>query len=314
MILGLHERLAPSKPESTARVPRPDRGDKARVPGPRRRGEPISTACATTRLRSSTRRSSTARRRRSRWTAPRPTRAAGGRRRHGVDGGDRRDRPRRLVYPVGVLGVRLRRGAAGNRHRVAEPRHRLLARSRRRQPAGARAHAVPHPQPGARRARRRRRVLSYGSMGGDGQPQFQAQGLFPLRPRRNGRRRGGGRAALPVRPHLGRRIDDREGRGPLRFRLHRPPCRGSATRSRSWAGPTSTRSAMPACWCAIPTNGRVEATTIRARTGSGRGVMRFSDDQFRKSYHQPARRPERSRDPHREAIPQGPPSDQSDFV
>ena len=75
--------------------------------------------------------------------------------RHRLDGRRRRRRSRRLLHPVDLLGIRLRRGAAADRRADAEPRRQLLARSRRAQCAGARAAAVPHAQPGARRARRR---------------------------------------------------------------------------------------------------------------------------------------------------------------
>ena len=75
--------------------------------------------------------------------------------RHDLDGRDRQGRARRLLHPVHLLGVRLRLRAAGDRHPLAEPGRRLLPRSRRTEPAGAGAQAVPYPQPGARRLRRR---------------------------------------------------------------------------------------------------------------------------------------------------------------
>ena len=65
--------------------------------------------------------------------APRRALAAQARQgRHGVDGRDRRRRPRGVVHPVGVLGLRLGLRAAGDRRADAEPRRRLLARSRAR--------------------------------------------------------------------------------------------------------------------------------------------------------------------------------------
>ncbi len=81
--------------------------------------------------------------------APRRALAAAARQgRHGVDGRDRRRRPRGFVHPVGVLGLRLRLRAAANRRADAEPRRRLLARSEVAQSADSGAAAVPHPQPG----------------------------------------------------------------------------------------------------------------------------------------------------------------------
>ena len=69
----------------------------------------------------------------------------------------RRHRPRRLLHPVALLGIRLRLRAAGDRHPDAEPRRELFARSQGAQRARARPPAVPHPQSGAGRAEGRPR-------------------------------------------------------------------------------------------------------------------------------------------------------------
>ena len=74
--------------------------------------------------------------------------------RHHLDGRGRCLRPRRLLHPVALLGVRLRLRAAEDRRADAEPRRQLLARSEGAQRAGARPPAVPHAQSGARRAAR----------------------------------------------------------------------------------------------------------------------------------------------------------------
>ena len=75
--------------------------------------------------------------------------------RHHLDGRRRRVRPGRLLHPVALLGVRLRRGAAAHRRADAEPRHQLLAQPPRAQRAGARAAAAAHAQSGAGGAARR---------------------------------------------------------------------------------------------------------------------------------------------------------------
>ena len=86
------------------------------------------------------------RRKAARWPA------AIRRRRHHLDGRGRRVRPRRLLHPVALLGIRLRLRAAADRRADAEPRHELFARPRRAQCAGAGTAAVPHAQSRARGA------------------------------------------------------------------------------------------------------------------------------------------------------------------
>ncbi len=93
----------------------------------------------------------------------------------------------------------------------------------------------------------------------------------PLRHLRHGRRRGGGRAAPPVRPHLGRGLDDREGRGPVRLGLHRgavadgPRGRGAGRLLHRFAGPCRPAGAPPG-------NGRIEATHDPRSDGGAAGV------------------------------------------
>ena len=65
------------------------------------------------------------------------------RRRHGLDGRGRYERPCRVLHPVALLGVRLRLRAAGNRRADAEPRRELFAAKPARsiiwRPAGCRS-------------------------------------------------------------------------------------------------------------------------------------------------------------------------------
>ena len=176
--------------------PWPGRGDQARVPRPRPRHHRFRPPDAAGR---SLPRCALARRGGRQDRSPQGGRLAGpvGRRRHHLDGRGRRVRPRRLLHPVALLGVRLGLRAAAHRRADAEPRRELLARPRRPQSAGARPPPVPHAQPGARRAARTAASMAYGTMGGDGQPQTQAARLHPpravspaARPRRSTRRAG----------------------------------------------------------------------------------------------------------------------------
>ena len=63
--------------------------------------------------------------------------------------------PRRVLYPIALLGIRLGLRAAGDRRADAKPRRELFAAKRRAQSADARPAADPHAQSGARRAQRR---------------------------------------------------------------------------------------------------------------------------------------------------------------
>ena len=70
------------------------------------------------------------------------------RRRHRLDGRHRRRGTSGELYPERVLGVRLRGGARGDRHPVAEPRVELQAPGRRPQRHRAGPQAVSYPEPG----------------------------------------------------------------------------------------------------------------------------------------------------------------------
>ena len=83
---------------------------------------------------------------RSTCAGPRPSRSHARRGRHDLDGRDRPRRARGLLHPVALLGVRLGLRAAADRHPLAEPRRLVLARPGRREPARARAQALPHAE------------------------------------------------------------------------------------------------------------------------------------------------------------------------
>ena len=188
------------------------------------------------------------------------------RRRHHLDGRRRRTRPRRVLHPVALLGVRLGLRAAGDRRADAEPRRELLARSQGAECARARPAAVPHAQSGARRAQRRPRhgLRHHGRR----RPAADA-GRCVHAPRavRPAARQGDRRAALAARPHLG--LDAHQSADGIALRrqsdrsadVRRPRRRGAAAR------PIPTPWATPARWCCIPT-ARSKARTIRAPTAA----------------------------------------------
>ena len=95
-------------------------------------------------------------------------------RRHDLDGRNRRQRYRGLIHSVALLGIRLGMRAGANRRDDAQSRRRVPARSGRAQfaAAGRRPFHTLNPPLAVFDDGR---VMSYGSMGGDGQPQFQAQ-------------------------------------------------------------------------------------------------------------------------------------------
>src|SRR5581483_4355146 len=64
-------------------------------------------------------------------------------------------RPRRLLHPVALLGVRLGLRAAVDRRADAEPRRELLARAGRAERARARPQALSYAEPGDCGAARR---------------------------------------------------------------------------------------------------------------------------------------------------------------
>ena len=113
------------------------------------------------------------------------------------------NRPRRLLHPVALLGIRLRLRAAGNRRADAEPRRRVFRSTPRRSNALEPGRRPFHTLNPALAALKDGRVMAYGTMGGDGQPQTQAA-LFTRhvnfgQPLEHGARC----AALAARPHLG---------------------------------------------------------------------------------------------------------------
>lgn len=129
--------------------------------------------------------------------------ARSGSRRHGLDGRDRQGRACRLLHPVGLLGVRLRHGAARHRHLLAEPGHVVLPRPEGRESPGARSPPLPHADPGARRLRRRPcdELRQHGRRRAAAIP---GPDLHPLRRLRDVGGRCRRRAAPALRAHLGR--------------------------------------------------------------------------------------------------------------
>ena len=131
MILALFERLRRHRGRRLRSRPRPGRGDQARVPRARPRGHRSRSAAASAPSAISTPSFSTPRRARSIGARPRLGRR---RRARATPSGWARPtlRARRLLHPVALLGVRLRRRAAAHRRADAEPRRELLARSEAR--------------------------------------------------------------------------------------------------------------------------------------------------------------------------------------
>ena len=95
------------------------------------------------------------------------------RRRHDLDGSGRRDGLRRLLHPVALLGVRLGLRAARDRRADAEPRRGVFARSALTT-ALAPGRLPFHTLNPALAVLKDGRIMAYGTMGGDGQPQTQA--------------------------------------------------------------------------------------------------------------------------------------------
>ena len=192
------------------------------------------------------------------------------RRRHHLDGRGGRERPRRLLYPVALLGVRLGLRAAGDRRADAEPRRQLLARPASAQRARARPPPVPHAQPGARRAegRPRHRLWHHGRRrpAADARPPCSpAMCCSASRSIRRSMRRAGclGRTwgSTPHQSAPGI---------PLRRQSDRPADVGRPRRRGARRSLTPTPWAMPARWCCIRT-ARWKAATTRAPTAARRG-------------------------------------------
>ena len=112
------------------------------------------------------------------------------------------------------------------------------------------------------------RVLSYGAMGGDGQPQFQAQ-LLTRYLKGAGAQRRGRRAAFPVRPLLGRAFGERQARGGLR-RGHRG-ARWSASAMRSPWGPRGDAFGHAGALARAP-KGSIEAAHDPRSDGGAEGL------------------------------------------
>ena len=160
--------------------------------------------------------------------------------------------------------------AAAHRRADAEPRHRLLARSRAAARAEAGAAAVPHAEPRARRLRRRPRdVLRL-----DGRRRAAAvpgAGVHPHRRRAAARRRRR-RAALAVGPHLGRRQRHGEGRGRRYDDAIAAGLAAARPRDRAPAAERGrTCSATPAR-CGAASRARSRRPTIRAPTAARSGI------------------------------------------
>ena len=166
MMLALFERLRRQAGRKLRPCARPDRGGQARVARPRPHHHRSRSPAAAARAfphRCLPRRGS------RRHRPPQGRTVAGVARagRHHLDGRRRRLRSRRLLHPVALLGVRLRRGAAAHRRADAEPRHQLLARPPRvnaLEPGRLPLHTL-NP---ALAVLRDGRVMAYGTMGGEG--------------------------------------------------------------------------------------------------------------------------------------------------
>src|SRR5215831_7368499 len=200
----------------------PGRGDQARFLGARPRHHRSRPATGTG---GALPRSCLPRRRGGKDRPPQGGALAGdsGRRRHDLDGRRRPRWDRGLLHPVALLGVRLGLRAAGDRRTDAEPRRELCARSRRAQCARAGPPAVPHPQPGTRRADRRpgHRLRHHGRRRPAAEPGRAVHPPRAVSPAARPRHR---RAALAARPHLGLAVHQPA----RRVAVRRPPDRSPA--------------------------------------------------------------------------------------
>ena len=158
-----------------------------------------------------------------------------------------------------------------DRRADAEPRHQLLARPARAQCAASPAGCRCTRSIRALAVLRDGRVMAYGTMGGDAQPQIQAA-LFHRHVLLPAAARPGARsAALADRPHLGLAARQPAGGGALRRRPDRPArCRrprrrraGRALFRRPWA--------TPARWCCHP-DGSCEGAHDPRADGGAAGV------------------------------------------
>ena len=131
-------------------------------------------------------------------------------------------RPCRVLHPVALLGIRLRRGAAAHRRADAEPRHELLARAPSALNALEPGRLPLHTLNPALAVLRDGRVMAYGTMGGDAQPQIQAALFTRHVSVPPAARRGARPPALVHRPHLGLGARQRRAGRPLRRQPDRP--------------------------------------------------------------------------------------------
>ena len=192
------------------------------------------------------------------------------RRRHRLDGRRRRLGPRRVLHPVALLGVRLRRRAAAHRRADAEPRRELLARSAARSMRWRRA--------GCRSTRSIRRSPCCATAASWPTAPWAATASRRPRPRcsratsryRHAARSCDRRAALAARPDLG--LDPYQpARGiPLRRQSRRSPALRRSRCRTCLPSPIRMSWAMPAPSCCIRT-ARWRAPTIRAPTAARPG-------------------------------------------
>ena len=158
-----------------------------------------------------------------------------------------------------------------DRRADAEPRRELLARSAARSTRSQPGRLPFHTLNPALAVLRDGRVMAYGTMGGDGQPQTQAALFTRHVLYRAAARRGDRRAALAARPHLGLAAHQPAAGIALRRQSDRPAAVGRSRRRGAGRKPIPTPWATPARWCCIRT-ARSKARTIRAPTAARRGT------------------------------------------
>ena len=239
--------------------------------------------------------------RRSRWSAPTRRRSLS------LDGDTiwmgavDAQRLGRQLHPVGLLGFRLRPGAAENRSPDAESRHLVLAGRDGPQSALAPGRKPFHTLNPALALFADGRVMPYGTMGGDAQPQIQAQLFSRYRLRRRPRRSASTRrasssarrraSAIPCSILKSRFDDGRRRRAGARRppgRHRRPlcgqlrPCRRARPPSRATAAskPCTIRAPMAARWGCESTT-RCTATPIYYAPQPDSALWRFGSARAR---------------------------------
>ncbi len=230
--------------------PRADRGDQARLRRARPRDHRSRSHAASGR---SLPRRQVPRRRGGEDRPPQGRALAGARwrGRHRLDGRRRRRGPRRLLHPVALLGIRLRRGAAPDRRADAEPRRRAFRSIRGALNALAPGRLPFHTLNPALAVLADGRIIAYGAMGGDGQPQTQAA-MFTRHVRY---RMPLERAIDAPRWLLGRTWGSTHTNLRMESRFdgatRRPPRRRPDTRSRCCRSLIRTSWGMPGRWCSM---------------------------------------------------------------